>query len=173
MLSYNNAEKIHTRWNLFFLIVLLPEKGISQGVKVTYSHNLSINPFKKILGLINLEYEYFLAHDLSVKVSVEYMIGDKLFVANAEHPKLFADAGMRYYLREKKIQPEGFFIGVLAGHTFDHKKKDNSSFVLGLENGYLYNIEERFYLTPKLSGYYQFKQQSILPGFGIRAGYSY
>ncbi len=155
------------------LIFVSQPESFAQGVKVTYSHNLSVNPFKKFLGLINLEYEYVVSNDVSVKMSVEYMIGDNLFFQKSDHPKLFADAGIRYYLQDKEVIPEGLFIGGMFGRTFYHEERTDDSFVTGLENGYRFNVGSDFYLTPKLSGYYHLKQREILPGAELRAGYSY
>lgn len=126
------------------------------------------------MGLINLEYEYVLTDQISVRLSTEFMIGDGLLFRNVDHPKLFTDLGFRYYLqKDDEYAINGFFLGTSFGHLIMHLPGSINSFTFGLESGYRINIPNQYYFTPRISGYYQFQTMEILPGAELRFGTSF
>lgn len=167
-------KKIKKYFFCILLFTTLQSIANAQGVMVTYSHNLSTNPLKFAMGLINLEYEYVLTEDVTVRIAAEFMIGDKLFFRNVAHPKTFIDLGLRYYLQDiDEGNLKGLFIGSSLGHIYMHQSGSESSFTVGIENGYRIHIPDHFYLTPKLSLFYPIKSKEILPGVELRIGTSF
>ncbi len=92
--------RIHTRAKiiLIFLFMLFSINATAQDTVDSKKHNLFTNPFKPVLGIVNLGYEKNINNHLSIRTFSEYLIPDKLWLRDEEHPKLILTIGGTYYM---------------------------------------------------------------------------
>ena len=83
------------------ILITLPPRVSSQSFHETGTIQISTNPVKLIMGLVNFEFEYFISPGFSVQISSEYLVSDYA-IKREKHPDFLVRIGPRFHFFMKK-----------------------------------------------------------------------
>lgn len=137
-----------------------------QAPQVERAHALGINPFKLILGLVNVEVELRGTQHVGVQVFAEYQVGQWM-----DHPDLVARGGVHYYVSPEDQDLRGPFAGLNTGLSWSSGPAgEDEGFFLGSGAGSRLVFGDRFYVAPRLVLHYLIAQKKLLWGIEAPVG---
>ena len=138
------------------ILITLPPRVSSQSFHETGTIQISTNPVKLIMGLVNFEFEYFISPGFSVQISSDFLvrIGPRVHF---------------FYEKEFNIKHD-LYTGVFAGYIWSKRDVRQKSIFLGADIGYKYMVHHPLYINPKFLLSYPLKSPKFLPGFECLLG---
>jgi len=132
------------------------------------SITISVNIYKLLMGLPNLEIEYYVSPGVSVYAFNEILIfGKKLKQRN--HPVYVFRTGGRYHFIKDGFNRNDVHSGFYAGISRSMTTKVNNPF-LGMDLGYKYYFDNSFNIYPRGLITCSLRDTAIMPGFEVLLG---
>ena len=153
------------------VMTILPPRASSQSFHETGTIQISTNPVKLIMGLVNFEFEYFISPAFSIQISSEYLVSDYA-IKREKHPDFLVRIGPRFhffYEKEFNVQHD-LYSGIYAGYIWSKSNLRQKSIFLGADIGYKYMVHHPIFINPKFLLSYPLKSPKFLPGFECLLG---
>lgn len=144
----------------------------SQDLNQSGTFLISTNILKLVYGIVNLEFEYYLAPSISIEMGSEYVIGHYI-IKKEKHPDFVIRTGPRYHIFNRKDfgDRNDLYAGAFLGYTWSKDFKQHKSFNFGPEFGYKYKFNNPLFINAKVFITSPFNKPGIIPGFECLLGY--
>ena len=137
-------------WFTLGIITTLLLRVSSQPFHQPGTIQISTNPVKLIMGLVNVEVEYIISPEFSIQLSSEYLVSDYA-IRRGKHPDFVLRFGPRYHFFHHKDYntKNDLYAGINGGYIWSKSNVKHKSGFLGMDIGYKYMVCNPVYINSK------------------------